>query len=70
MILTLINYDGRQFFYCHSVIPLPLGNSTATSTAVAVEIKISFYFHGCGILVTYSNLELSRVLDAKYVTNE
>ena len=37
--------DGRQFFYCHSVILLSLGNSTATfhiSTAMAVEIDFHF----------------------------
>ena len=43
--LKSVSADGRQFFYCHSVILLPLGNSTATfhiSTAMAVEIDFHF----------------------------
>ena len=58
--IAVVVLIGRQFFYCHLVILLPLGNSTATfhiSTAMAVEIDFhfitmavevvfSFYCHG------------------------
>ena len=36
---SIVIISGRQFFYCHSVILLPLGNSTAT----AVETDFDFY---------------------------
>ena len=36
-----VGFFERQFFYCHSVILLPVGNSTAT----AVETDLDFYCH-------------------------
>ena len=46
VLILKVRVLGWRFFYCHSVILLPLGNSTATSTAVAVEIKNGFYCSG------------------------